>query len=107
LTVNSLLSTFWRRFIFASVLWAISWPILWFFKIGDITGPKAWFWVIGELSYPIAAAAYLLLDGLLANSGLKPWQVFAVAVVIITACMPVYYQHIGFVLGVSLHARLF
>jgi len=38
------------------VLWVLFWPIFWFIKIGDITGPKSWFWIIGEMNYVVAAA---------------------------------------------------
>lgn len=99
--------TFWRRFLWASVLWVIAWPIIWFFRIGDITGPKAWFWIIGELNYPVIAVAYVLIDTLLVRSGVRPLAVFCVAVATIVVCMPFYYQRFGFVLGVSLEARLF
>ena len=76
-------------------------------KRGDITGPQAWFWIIGELNYPVVAVAYVLLDTLLIQSRLKPWMVFIASVLIIAACMPYYYERYGFVLGVSLEARLF
>jgi len=92
---------------FVSTFWALAWPIVYFFKLGDITGPKAWFWIIGELNYPVAAAAYVLIDGLLASSGVKPWHVFIISVLVIAACMPIYYPRWGFALGVSLDARLF
>jgi len=80
---------------------------LFFLKLGDITGHKAWFWIIGELNYPVAAVAYVLIDSTLTRSGLKPLMVFGVSVLIIAACMPFYYDRIGFALGVSLEARLF
>lgn len=99
------LASFWTRFLIASILWFAFWPILWFIKIGDITGPKAWFWIVGALNYPVVAVAYGLLDGLLRRMGLKPWMVFFVAVVLIVACMPFYYERYGFTLGVSLEAR--
>lgn len=105
--LDSALETFWRRFVLATVLWLLAWPVFLFFKMGDITGPKAWFWIIGELNYPVAAAAYILIDGMLARSGLKPRTVFALSVMVILVCMPFYWQRFGFVLGVSLEARLF
>lgn len=89
------------------MLWVVSWPIFWFFRIGDITGPKAWFWIIGELNYPVVAVAYVLIDGMLARSGVRPTAVFLVAIATIAVCLPFYYHRFGFVLGVSLEARLF
>ena len=103
----NLVGSFWRRFLLATVIWALAWPIVYFFKLGDITGPKAWFWIIGELNYPIAAAAYVLIDSILSGIVRKSWLVFLLAVAIIAACMPFYYARYGFVLGVSLDARLF
>lgn len=100
-----LLSSFWKRFLIASLLWAVFWPILWFIKIGDITGPKAWFWIVGELSYPVVAVAYYLLDGLFNSLGMKPWIIFTVSIAIIAVCMPFYYERYGFALGVTLEAR--
>ena len=105
--IESVSPLFWQRFILATLLWALAWPIVYFFKLGDITGPKAWFWIIGELNYPVVAVAYILIDRLLATSGLKPWTVFTLAVLVIAVCMPFYYQRFGFTLGVSLDARLF
>jgi len=102
-----LVSTFWRRFVLATLVWVLAWPLVYFFKLGDITGPKAWFWIIGELNYPVVAAAYVLIDGLLVSSGVRPWKVFVVAVLVIAVCMPMYYARWGFSLGVSLDARLF
>jgi len=101
----NLVNTLFRRFLLASILWFAFWPIYWFFKIGDITGPKAWFWIVGELSYPVVAIVYLLLDNLLKNVGMKPWLVFIVATTLITVAMPFYYQKYGFALGVTLEAR--
>jgi len=46
---NSMIGTLVRRLLLGTVLWIAFWPILWFFRIGEITGPKAWFWIIGEL----------------------------------------------------------
>ncbi len=94
-----------KRFLLATAIWLVFWPILWFFKIGDITGPKAWFWIVGELSYPVVAIAYLLLDSLLKSFALKPWQIFVGAVALITIAMPFYYERYGFALGVSIEAR--
>ena len=100
--VNSLV----KRFLYASALWFIAWPVLYFIKIGDITGVKAWFWTVGALNFPVAAIAYLLLDSLFNQwFGKKPWLVFAFTVLIITLCMPFYYQKYGFALGVTIEAR--
>lgn len=103
--VNTLLNSTLRRFLIASLIWLLFWPILWFFKIGDITGPKAWFWIVGELSYPIVAIAYLALDLSLARVVVKPLGIFLGAVLIIAALMPFYYERYGFRLGVSVEAR--
>jgi len=100
-----MLDTIYKRFFLATLIWLVFWPILWFIKIGDITGPKAWFWIIGELSYPVVAVAYVLIDGILKSLGAKPWMVFAGTLAIIAVCMPFYYQRYGFALGVSLEAR--
>jgi hypothetical protein len=99
--------TFWHRFASASLLWVVAWPVIWFFRIGDITGPKAWFWIIGELNYPVVAVAYVLIDGMLVRSGVRPLAVFLISVTTIAVCLPFYYQRFGFALGVSLEARLF
>lgn len=98
-------STLYRRFLFASLLWIAFWPILWFIKIGDITGPKAWFWIVGELSYPVVALFYVLIDNLLKELGIKPWAIFMATVTLITVAMPFYYEKYGFALGVTLEAR--
>lgn len=98
-------STVYRRFLLASLLWVAFWPILWYIKIGDITGPKAWFWIVGQLSYPVVAMVYLLIDNLLKNLGMKPRVIFWGAVAAITMAMPFYYQKYGFALGVTLEAR--
>lgn len=95
----------YKRFLLASFLWLVFWPIFWFIKIGDITGPKAWFWIVGELSYPVVAVAYLLLDSLFKSFGLKPWMIWASALTLIVLAMPYYYKHYGFPLGVTLEAR--
>ena len=102
-----LVSTFFRRFLLASLIWTLAWPLIWYLRIGDITGPKAWFWIIGELNYPVVAVAYALLDQLIERLGAKPWIVFTTTLAVIAACMPFYYHRYGFTLGVSLEARLF
>ena len=98
-------NTVYRRFALASILWLVFWPILWFIKIGDITGPKAWFWIVGELSYPVVAIVYLLLDSLLKSFGMKPWAIFSAAIFLIILAMPFYYEKYGFALGVTIEAR--
>lgn len=103
--MSRLLRTTLSRFLTASIVWLIFWPTLWFFKLGDITGPKAWFWIVGELSYPVVAMAYLALDFLLARLGVKPIGVFLGALLVIVALMPFYYERYGFALGVSIEAR--
>ena len=94
-----------KRFLLASLLWFISWPVLYYFKIGDITGAKAWFWIVGEINYPVAAVAYYLVDSLCVRFGMKSTYVFVVSIAAIAICMPYYYQHYGFALGVSIEAR--
>ena len=86
-------------------MWLLAWPILYFFKLGEITGSKAWFWIIGELNYPVVAIAYVLIDKLLQSFGLKSWMVFVGSVAVIAVCMPFYYKRYGFALGVTLEAR--
>lgn len=94
-----------KRFLLASLIWFVAWPILYYFKIGEITGPKAWFWIVGELSYPIVAIAYYLLDSACVRLGMKPHYVFLMSITVIAICMPYYYQHYGFALGVTIEAR--
>jgi len=98
-------NTFLKRFLWATLLWAVFWPVFWFIRIGDITGPKAWFWIIGELNYPVVAVAYALLDSIINKFGMKPWMVFISAVGLIALAMPFYYQRYGFALGVTIEAR--
>ena len=100
-----MVTTVYRRFAIATILWIAFWPIFWFIKIGDITGPKAWFWIVGELSYPVVAIVYVLLDSMLKSFGLKPWGIFAGAILLITLAMPFYYEKYGFALGVTIEAR--
>ena len=94
-----------KRFVIASLLWFVSWPIIYYFKIGEITGAKAWFWIVGEINYPIVAVAYFLLDQVCERFGMKPNIIFLVSVVVIMICMPYYYKHYGFPLGVTIEAR--
>lgn len=97
--------TLLKRFLLATLLWLVFWPVFWFMRIGDITGPKAWFWIVGELSYPVVACAYFLLDSIISRFGMKPWMVFVSAVVLIAVAMPYYYHRYGFALGVTIEAR--
>jgi len=100
-----LVNTVYRRFALASILWLVFWPIFWFIKIGDITGPKAWFWIVGELSYPVVAVVYLLLDSLLRSFEMKPLTIFFATLFVIILAMPFYYEKYGFALGVTIEAR--
>ena len=93
--------------MFASLLWFVSWPILYYFKLGEITGPKAWFWIVGALNYPVAAVVYLFVDNILKSLGTKAWLVFVLAVMLIAIAMPFYYDRYGFALGITLEARYF
>ena len=94
-----------QRFLYANLLWFVSWPILYYFKLGEITGPKAWFWIIGEINYPVVAIAYFLLDSLCVRIGMKSIYTFVVSIAIIAICMPYYYQRFGVALGVTKEAR--
>ena len=96
-----------KRFLIASVLWFVSWPIIYYFKIGEITGAKAWFWIVGEINYPVVALAYILIDQICERFGMKPNIIFIVSVAVIMICMPYYYKHYGFALGVTIEARYF
>jgi len=100
-----LVNTVYRRFALASILWLVFWPILWFIKIGDITGPKAWFWIVGELNYPVVAIVYLILDHVFKGFGMRPWAIFSAAILLIVLAMPFYYEKYGFALGVTIEAR--
>ena len=105
LTMAAIFDTRLKRFALASGLWLLAWPLLYFVKIGEITGPKAWFWIVGELNYPVIAIVFVLLDSVFQSWGMKPWIVFAASILIICVGMPFYYQHYGFALGVSIEAR--
>ncbi len=96
-----------NRLALASLLWVIFWPVFWFFRIGDITGPKAWFWIIGELNYPAAALFYFLADELISRFTSKSSMIFVLAVGIVALIMPFYYQRVGFAFGVLAEAFLF
>lgn len=101
------ITTMWRRLTVATLLWVLFWPSLWFFRLGEITGPKAWFWIVGELNYPVAAIAYVLVDGMLQRPGRSAWQVFLASVCIVAAFMTFFYQRAGFSMGVLAEAWLF
>jgi len=103
--ITAILHSRYKRYLAASFLWFLSWPIIYYFKIGDITGEKAWFWIIGELNYPVVAVAYILVDRICELLKFKPAITFVVSVVLISLCMPYYYHHYGFTLGVTIEAR--
>ena len=87
------------------MLWFVSWPVIYFIKLGEVFGPKAWFWIIGVINYPVIAVAYWIVDGLVDNKRLKPWMVFCLSVLLIAAATPFYFERYGFSLGVTLEAR--
>lgn len=104
--ITPLFNSFYKRFLLASALWLICWPVLYYIKLGEITGPKAWFWIIGELNYPVVAIFYVLIDNLFQQFlNKKPWMIFAATVVVIAISMPFYYEKYGFALGVTIEAR--
>jgi len=105
MTIGNVFDKFYKRLLIATALWLLFWPLLWFIKIGEITGPKAWFWIVGAVNYPVVAVVYVLLDNLLKSFGLKSFWIFVGAVLLIVLCMPFYYERIGFALGVSIEAR--
>lgn len=105
LEFTTIFTSIYKRFFLASMLWLISWPVLYFIKLGEITGPKAWFWIIGELNFPVVAVVYIGMDTLLSRMGLKPWMTFTATVLLIAVCMPFYYERYGFALGVTIEAR--
>jgi len=105
--MNSMISTFPRRLMFGTVLWIVFWPILWFFRIGDITGPKAWFWIIGELNYPFGLISFVIADLLISRSTVKPIVIFSGSVIAVTLFMLYFYSRYGFTFGVVAEARLF
>lgn len=107
LNINNLFSTWWRRLGVASLLWVLFWPIFWYFRIGEITGPKSWFWIVGELNYPFAAIFFYLADGFFSWLGFKAWKLFIGAVLMVAVIMPFFYQRAGFSFGVLLEAHIF
>ena len=104
---NPLIGTLVRRLILGTVLWIAFWPILWFFRIGDITGPKAWFWIIGELNYPFGLLAYTIADMAISRVSVKPLVIFGGSVVAVALFMLYFYSRYGFTFGVVAEARLF
>jgi len=102
-----MISTLWRRIVLGSVLWFAFWPIFWFFRIGEITGPKAWFWIIGQLNYPFALLIFYLIDGAIAKFNPRPVAIFFGSVVAVVIFMLVFYPRGGFSFGVLAEAILF
>jgi hypothetical protein len=98
-------NTAYKRFLLATTLWVVFWPIFWRIQVSEITGPTAWLWIVGQLSYPLVAIVYVLLDSVLTHLKMKTWVIFTGAVLVIILVMPFYYERYGFALGVSLEAR--
>lgn len=89
------------------MLWVLFWPLLWYLKIGDITGEKSWFWIVGELNYPFALLMFYVIDGMLSRVFKKPWVLFLGSVLLVSCVMPFFYQRVGFSMGVLMEAVLF
>lgn len=102
-----MVTTFWRRLLLATILWVVFWPILWFFRLGDITGHNTFFWLIGEMNYPGAVLVFILVDRVLTRFGLRAWMVFLGSAAVAALSVPFYYHRLGFPLGVFLDAYLF
>ena len=102
-----MINTLVRRVVSGTVLWLFFWPVLWFFRIGDITGPKAWFWVIGELNYPFGLLAYILADLAISRFTARPLVIFSGSVIAVILFMLFFYERYGFTFGVVAEARLF
>ena len=102
-----MINTLVRRVVSGTVLWLVFWPVLWFFRIGDITGPKAWFWVIGELNYPFGLLAYILADLAISRFTARPLVIFSGSVIAVILFMLFFYERYGFTFGVVAEARLF
>ena len=102
-----MINTLVRRIITGTVLWLAFWPVLWFFRIGDITGPKAWFWIIGELNYPFGLLAYILADLAISRFTARPLVIFSGSVIAVILFMLFFYERYGFTFGVVAEARLF
>jgi len=104
LQLTGLFSTFTRRLLVATVLWVLFWPIFWFIKIGDITGPKSWFWIIGEMNYPIAVFCFHAIDGMVEKALKEGWKIFLLTTAVVAAAMPFLYKWFGFKMAVLLEA---
>ncbi len=102
-----MIDTLVRRIILGTVLWIAFWPILWFFRIGDITGPKAWFWIIGELNYPFGLIAFVIADLAISRVTVKPLVIFVGSVAAVALFMLYFYSRYGFTFGVVVEARFF
>lgn len=102
-----MINTLVRRVVSGTVLWLVFWPVLWFFRIGDITGPKAWFWIIGELNYPFGLLAYILADLAISRFTARPLVIFSGSVIAVILFMLFFYERYGFTFGVVAEARLF
>ena len=102
-----MINTLVRRVVSGTVLWLVFWPVLWFFRIGDITGPKAWFWIIGELNYPFGLLAYILADFAISRFTARPLVIFSGSVIAVILFMLFFYERYGFTFGVVAEARLF
>ena len=104
---NSMIGTLVRRLLLGTVLWIAFWPVLWFFRIGEITGPKAWFWIIGELNYPFGLLVFIIADLAISRFSVKPFVIFGGSVIAVTLFMLFFYSRYGFTFGVVAEARLF
>ena len=104
---SPMIGTLVRRLLLGTVLWIAFWPILWFFRIGEITGPKAWFWIIGELNYPFGLLAFIIADLAISRFSVKPFVIFGGSVITVTLFMLFFYSRYGFTFGVVAEARLF
>jgi len=102
-----MINTIVRRLLLGTVLWIVFWPVLWFIRIGDITGPKAWFWIIGELNYPFGLLVFLIADPVISRISAKPLVIFTGSVITVTLFMLFFYSRYGFTFGVVAEARLF
>ena len=102
-----MINTLVRRVVSGTLLWLVFWPVLWFFRIGDITGPKAWFWIIGELNYPFGLLAYILADLAISRFTARPLVIFSGSVIAVILFMLFFYERYGFTFGVVAEARLF
>lgn len=106
MSLSHCFSTFPRRLLVATVLWILFWPVFWYFRIGDITGPKSWFWIIGELNYPIAAISFSFINDMAEKAIKSGWKIFLLSAVVVAAAMPFFYKWFGFKMAVLLEAIL-